>query len=101
MVGPCKVRCVHYRDKIGGKTIALWNDPAGFSLDHSHREKQLTAILAGKFRLRVGDNPVEQLGPGSTASIAPDVPHSIEAKAAGIVLDIFTPRRVQIPGRDV
>lgn len=56
-VGPCKCRCIHY----GDKTVALWRDPPGFSLSHSHPEEQATAILAGKFSLVVGEGPLNNL----------------------------------------
>jgi mannose-6-phosphate isomerase-like protein (cupin superfamily) len=96
-VGPCKCRCIHH----GDLTIAVWQDPAGFSLQHSHPEAQFTAILSGKFRVSIGEGSAQDLGPGSISHIQSHQPHSIEALTNGTVIDVFQPRRVQLPATEV
>jgi quercetin dioxygenase-like cupin family protein len=62
---------------------------------HAHVHEQLTHVLEGCLRLRVGDDGTESydLRPGDVLCIPSNVPHSAEALESTRVIDIFSPPR--------
>src|SRR5262245_12279304 len=68
-------------------------DPGAALPEHHHANEQLGMVLRGTMRFRIGDEE-QELGPGQTWRIPPDVPHSAVAGPDGAVaLDVFTPTR--------
>src|SRR5580765_3569734 len=62
---------------------------------HSHASEQMTHVVRGKLRLRLGPDLAEQVevGPGEVLLIPPDVPHDAEALEDTMALDAFSPIR--------
>jgi len=82
-------QCVHTPDR----SYVLWQLPKGSLLPHHHHsEEQVTFLIAGEYRLKVGDQERVN-GSGSITFIASNVPHSGQALSDCRVLDIFTPPR--------
>jgi unsaturated pyranuronate lyase len=68
---------------------------------HSHASEQMTHVVRGKLRLRLGPDLAEQVevGPGEVLLIPPDVPHDAEALEDTMALDAFSPIREDWLGR--
>jgi len=62
---------------------------------HSHMNEQLTYILEGALRFRLGDDQTEEIvvNAGEVLVIPPDVPHMAEALEDTLDVDIFSPPR--------
>ncbi|MEA1993786.1 MAG: cupin domain-containing protein [Euryarchaeota archaeon] len=74
-------------------TVVRWRIEKDASMpEHVHEHEQITHVLKGKLRLKVG-NETKNLGPGDVAVIQPDLPHSGEALSLCEVIDIFYPVR--------
>jgi quercetin dioxygenase-like cupin family protein len=66
---------------------------------HSHPSAQITYMLKGKLKLRIG-NEERMLVPGDFAYIPPNVEHSIASSDEYVLaLDIFSPPRPDIEKR--
>jgi quercetin dioxygenase-like cupin family protein len=60
--------------------------------DHRHPQEQVTMVVEGSLRFTMaGESRV--LGPGEMLQITPDVPHSVEALADSLAVDLFSPAR--------
>jgi quercetin dioxygenase-like cupin family protein len=59
---------------------------------HHHPHRQATYVLSGRFQATVGDQHAE-LGPGDCFYAPSDVPHTVTAMEAGVLIDVFTPVR--------
>jgi quercetin dioxygenase-like cupin family protein len=62
---------------------------------HSHHNEQITYILEGVLRFRLGDEQSEivDVAAGEVLTIPADVPHAAEALDDTLDVDIFTPPR--------
>ena len=62
---------------------------------HAHVHEQITLVVAGCLRLRIGDDGAESydLCPGDVLCIPSNVPHAAEALEETRVLDVFSPPR--------
>jgi unsaturated pyranuronate lyase len=70
---------------------------------HSHENEQITWILEGRLRLRLGERgeQVVELGPGDVLHIPPNVPHEALALEDTVDIDVFSPPRADwIDGSD-
>ena len=71
---------------------------------HSHENEQLTYILEGALRFKLGDDQHETLvvNAGEVLTIPPHMPHKAEALKDTVDLDVFNPPRADwINGTDV
>ena len=62
---------------------------------HAHVHEQVTHVVEGCLRLRVGDDGAESydLRPGDAICLPSNVPHAAEALEDTRVLDVFSPPR--------
>ena len=62
---------------------------------HAHVHEQITYVVEGWLRLRVGDDGAESydLRPGDVICLPSNVPHAAEALEDTRVLDVFSPPR--------
>ncbi len=62
---------------------------------HAHHNEQLTYILEGLLRFRLGDDEshVVDVHAGEVLAIPPNVPHTAEALEDTLDVDVFTPPR--------
>ena len=62
---------------------------------HSHHNEQLTYVLKGRLRFRVGDDlaQVVDVGEGEILHLPSNVPHKAEALEETLDVDIFNPPR--------
>jgi quercetin dioxygenase-like cupin family protein len=70
---------------------------------HSHENEQITWVLEGRMRLKLGESgeQVVDLGPGDVLHIPPNVPHEAEAFEDTLDIDVFSPPRADwIDGSD-
>jgi mannose-6-phosphate isomerase-like protein (cupin superfamily) len=66
---------------------------------HTHPSAQITYMLKGKLRMRIGDEE-RVISPGEFAYVPPNVEHSIESLDEYVLaLDIFAPPRPDIAQR--
>ena len=70
---------------------------------HSHENEQITWILEGRLRLKLGEDgeQVVELGAGDVLHIPPNVPHEALALEDTVDIDVFSPPRADwIDGSD-
>ena len=60
---------------------------------HQHVHSQITYVESGEFEATVGDE-VRVLRAGDSFYAAPHVPHGVVARQAGVLLDSFSPVRL-------
>lgn len=66
---------------------------------HVHNSSQLSYILQGRLRMRIGDEE-QVIVPGEFAFVPPGVEHSIESLDEYVlILDVFSPARPDILAR--
>lgn len=69
--------------------------------EHSHENEQITYILEGALRFKMGNGQVITVAAGEVLVIPSHMPHQAEALADTVDLDIFTPPRADwIAGTD-
>jgi quercetin dioxygenase-like cupin family protein len=71
---------------------------------HQHENEQITYVLEGALRFRLGDEPAQQVDvrSGEVLHIPSNVPHSAEALEDTLDVDIFDPpRRDWLDGTDL
>lgn len=66
--------------------------PGGVAPEHSHPHEQVSYIVKGRLRFRVGDTE-DVVGPGDSVYVASGVPHRVEALEEAVVVDAFSPPR--------
>lgn len=60
---------------------------------HQHFHSQATYVASGEFEVEIaGEKQV--LRPGDGFFILPDLPHGVVCREAGVLVDVFTPHRV-------
>jgi quercetin dioxygenase-like cupin family protein len=60
---------------------------------HQHVHSQISYVESGEFEVTVGDN-TRVLQAGDSFYAAPNVPHGVVARQAGVLLDSFSPIRL-------
>jgi quercetin dioxygenase-like cupin family protein len=60
---------------------------------HQHVHSQISYVESGEFEVTVGDE-TRVLSVGDTFYAAPHVPHGVVARQAGVLLDSFSPVRL-------
>ena len=60
--------------------------------NHTHPHEQMSYIVSGRFRYTVGDE-TREVGPGDTALVPSNVPHSVEVLEDTVAIDVFVPIR--------
>lgn len=60
---------------------------------HQHVHSQITYVESGEFEATVGGE-TRVLQPGDSFYAAPNVPHGVVARQAGVLLDSFSPVRL-------
>jgi quercetin dioxygenase-like cupin family protein len=60
---------------------------------HQHVHSQISYVESGEFEVTVGDE-TRVLQAGDTFYAAPNVPHGVVARQAGVLLDSFSPVRL-------
>lgn len=60
---------------------------------HSHPHEQLTYVLSGVFEFTIGDE-THLVSAGDTLYKQPNIIHGCVCKEAGVLLDTFTPQRL-------
>lgn len=60
--------------------------------DHRHEHEQVATLLEGRLRFTV-DGESREVTAGESVVLPPNVPHSVEALADSVVLDLFAPVR--------
>jgi quercetin dioxygenase-like cupin family protein len=73
----------------------VYLDKGGIVPKHSHENEQITYILEGALRFRIGDDQAEEIvvRAGEVLHIPSNVPHSAEALEDTLDVDIFSPPR--------
>ena len=61
--------------------------------EHHHVHAQLTTVMVGRSRIDMAEGSAT-LGPGEILRVESGVPHSAEALEDTVVLDVFTPARM-------
>ena len=59
---------------------------------HTHPHVQISYVLEGKFEFEL-DGKKTIIGKGDSYYTHPNVPHGVVCLEAGVLLDVFTPRR--------
>ena len=67
-------------------------DSGGVAAMHQHPHRQASYVVAGRFRVTVGDETTE-LGVGDCFYPPGNVPHGVTALEGGVLIDAFTPLR--------
>ncbi|MBN2504643.1 MAG: cupin domain-containing protein [Bacilli bacterium] len=67
-------------------------DIGGIGAEHAHPHEQVTYVIAGKFRFRVGAD-YHDITKGDSIYFPPDIIHGCICLEAGRLLDVFTPQR--------
>ncbi|EKP0308881.1 cupin domain-containing protein [Aeromonas veronii] len=65
---------------------------------HSHPHEQLTYVLSGEFEFTIG-NETRLVKAGDTLYKQPNIVHGCVCKTAGVLLDLFTPQRLDFLGK--
>ena len=60
---------------------------------HQHVHSQISYVESGEFEVTVGDD-TRVLQAGDSFYAAPNVPHGVVARQAGVLLDSFSPLRL-------
>jgi quercetin dioxygenase-like cupin family protein len=60
---------------------------------HEHFHSQASYVASGKFEVQINDEK-QVLGVGDGFYVAPDVPHGVLCLEAGVLIDTFSPMRL-------
>jgi quercetin dioxygenase-like cupin family protein len=73
----------------------IYLDKGSIVPKHSHENEQITWVVEGLMRLKLGENgeQVVELGPGDVLHIPPHLPHEAEALEDTLDVDVFSPPR--------
>lgn len=74
-------------------------DKGGVGAVHTHPHEQITYVAKGKFEFEI-DGVKTVVGTGDSLYMKPDVPHGTLALEDGILVDIFSPQRLDFLKRD-
>ncbi|MDX6729048.1 MAG: hypothetical protein QOK49_3853 [Baekduia sp.] len=67
---------------------------------HEHPHEQVTTVLAGRLALTLDDaaGGVIEIGAGESAAVPGGLPHEARALTDVVALEVFAPRREDLPG---
>ena len=73
----------------------IYLDKGSIVPKHSHENEQITWVVEGLMRLKLGEDgeQVVELGPGDVLHIPPHLPHEAEALEDTLDVDVFSPPR--------
>lgn len=83
-----KVLC--YDDGIMLVRVAF--EAGAVGVEHSHPHVQCSAVESGTFNVTIGGT-TRRLQAGDSYLVAPDVRHGAVCVEAGVLVDVFTPKR--------
>lgn len=86
-----KRKILAHGGKMMGVEVHFEKDAIGAM--HNHAHEQLTYVLSGVFEFTIGDE-THLVKAGDTLYKEPNVMHGCVCKEAGILLDTFTPQRL-------
>lgn len=66
---------------------------------HRHPQEQISYVVSGRLRFRVGDS-VTEAGPGDAIAIPGDTEHAVWTLEPALVIDTFTPPRADYLAAD-
>ena len=77
--------------------VLHWNMSDGSEVKwHVHKEEQFGYVIKGGFKMKIGDDEVE-LYEGDAYFVPPNVYHSFIAIGETEAIDVFTPRKYDLP----
>ncbi|MCM1094456.1 MAG: cupin domain-containing protein [Lachnospiraceae bacterium] len=68
-------------------------EKGGIGTIHTHFHSQVTYVVSGKFELTIGDEK-RVIAAGDGYYVAPDVPHGCVCLEEGVLIDTFSPMRL-------
>jgi quercetin dioxygenase-like cupin family protein len=79
----------------GGKLmmVEVYFDKGGIGAVHSHPHEQVSYIVKGAFEFNI-EGKKDVVTAGDTVYIGSNVPHGVVALEDSLIVDIFTPQRV-------
>lgn len=86
----CRRKVLAYSDNL--MVVELSFEAGAQGAMHSHPHDQATYILSGAFSFTIGDE-TKTVRAGDSMHQPPDVPHGCKCLEAGMLIDIFTPKR--------
>ena len=60
--------------------------------DHTHPHTQISYVESGRFEYHIEDRS-QEIGPGDSVVIAPNLVHGCKCLEAGVLIDCFNPMR--------
>lgn len=88
--GGVKRRITAYNDNL--MSVEVHFEKGAVGAMHSHPHEQITYIISGKFEFDIG-GVKKVLKAGDSTYKQPGIEHGAVCLEAGVLLDIFTPRR--------
>lgn len=83
-------KILSYNDQLMSVEVHFEKEAVGAM--HTHPHVQISYVLEGSFEANIGGE-VKIIKKGDTYITEPDVPHGVVCLEAGVLLDIFTPKR--------
>jgi quercetin dioxygenase-like cupin family protein len=75
-------------------TVAHWDIKAGAAIPvHHHVHEMIVNVISGELQLTI-DKETKVLGPGMSAVIPSNVPHTAKALSDSKIIDVFYPVRL-------
>jgi quercetin dioxygenase-like cupin family protein len=91
---PLNERIVRQAIHTGALTVGRFHLSQGAAVPlHHHENEQVSMVESGRLRF-VLDGQETVAGPGSVIAIPAHVPHEVEALTDCVVVDVFTPPRL-------
>jgi quercetin dioxygenase-like cupin family protein len=72
--------------------VKVMFDEGSVGYVHEHFHSQVTYIESGEFDVTIGGE-LRSLSAGDSYFIEPNVPHGAVCKKAGVLIDVFSPKR--------
>lgn len=79
--------------------VKVWFEEGSEGYLHDHFHSQVTYVAAGEFDVTVG-NETRRLVEGDCFFMEPNIPHGAVCKKAGMLIDVFSPKREDFLGED-
>ena len=83
-------KILSYNDQL--MSVEVHFEKGAVGAMHTHPHVQISYVLEGSFETNIGGE-VKIIKKGDTYITEPDVPHGVVCLEAGVLLDIFTPKR--------
>lgn len=85
-----KRQILGFNDQI--MAVRVWFDEGAVGEIHAHHHAQVSYVESGQFDVTVGGE-TKTLSAGDSFFIPPETPHGAVCKAAGVLIDMFSPMR--------